>query len=279
MPRIRFIRISDLCVAHKPWSFVPLLTNVLHSLVFRYQDMAERLLAQSSLIETVTIRPGDLVDDERDASSTSLQVDISGRVSSPARVGREDVAALAVAATFFDSNDHVSPKRDLATVKRERNSASRTASPFHYCLACRWAGSKMAPFPAQGSAKEGLPTAELCMQEALRQIRRKEKRERRLNRRQSTAARLARNMPSTRIKPYGICTALPVYLFLGMFMHALVRTLLPVLPGRSWIILAWTRFTHVFVAAQGSLADMGNAHLGGVIRLLTRGASKTYISI
>lgn len=65
IPRIRFVRISDLCVTQKPWDFIPLVTNALHSMVFRYQDMTERLLEESKVLDTVILRPGDLVDDER----------------------------------------------------------------------------------------------------------------------------------------------------------------------------------------------------------------------
>jgi hypothetical protein len=65
VPKIRFIRISDLCVGHKPWGFVPLITNVFQSVIFRYQEMAEQLLDQSTMVETVVLRPGDLVDEER----------------------------------------------------------------------------------------------------------------------------------------------------------------------------------------------------------------------
>ena len=63
--RIRFIRISDLCLSKKPWSFIPLVTNVIRSMVFRYQDMAERLLEQSTAVDTIILRPGDLTDEER----------------------------------------------------------------------------------------------------------------------------------------------------------------------------------------------------------------------
>lgn len=65
IPRIRFVRVSDLCVTQKPWDFIPLVTNALHSMVFRYQDMTERLLEESKVVDTVILRPGDLIDDER----------------------------------------------------------------------------------------------------------------------------------------------------------------------------------------------------------------------
>lgn len=69
VPKIRFIRISDLCVGHKPWHFVPLVTNIIQSVVFRYQEMAEELLDRSVHVETIVLRPGDLVDEERVSSS------------------------------------------------------------------------------------------------------------------------------------------------------------------------------------------------------------------
>lgn len=65
IPRIRFVRISDLCVTQQPWGFIPLVTNALQSMVFRYQDMTERLLEESKVLDTVILRPGDLVDEER----------------------------------------------------------------------------------------------------------------------------------------------------------------------------------------------------------------------
>jgi hypothetical protein len=64
-PRVRFLRISDNSVAQPPWHFIPLVTNTMHSMVFRYQEMAENLLSRSELVDSVVIRPGDLVDDER----------------------------------------------------------------------------------------------------------------------------------------------------------------------------------------------------------------------
>ena len=63
--RIRFVRVSDLCLSKQPWDLIPLVTNAVQSVVFRYQDMAERLLEESSLVDTVVLRPGDLTDEER----------------------------------------------------------------------------------------------------------------------------------------------------------------------------------------------------------------------
>ena len=63
--RIRFVRISDLCLSKQPWELVPIVTNTLQSVVFRYQDMAERPLEESEYVDTVVLRPGDLTDEER----------------------------------------------------------------------------------------------------------------------------------------------------------------------------------------------------------------------
>jgi len=230
IPRIRFIRISDLCVAHQPWQFVPLLTNILHSMVFRYQDMAEKILEASSLIETVTLRPGDLVDDERDLNTTALQVDPGGSVPSPARVGREDVAALAVASALFNSN------------RRIKDDDSGDDAPFHYTLACRWVGDQMDPYPAQGKMSEGHPDATLALQAALKRIRRDEKRRRRRHAVQAktypeNALRIAKHVKTAprKVKPYFLCTAVPVYFILSMMLRSVFYYLSPYIPGANYM--------------------------------------------
>ena len=53
-----------------------------------------------------------LADDERDVSTTTLQVSVDGHVPEPARVGGEDVAALAVEAALFDSKALLPSSRD-----------------------------------------------------------------------------------------------------------------------------------------------------------------------
>ena len=64
VPKIRFVRISDLVVGHSPWRLVPVVVNAFHSMVYRYHEMAEKLLESSPLLETIILRPGDLVDNE-----------------------------------------------------------------------------------------------------------------------------------------------------------------------------------------------------------------------
>ena len=63
--RIKIIRISDLCVANPAWSFVSVLTNIVRSVVFQSQDLAEIILEKNELVDTVILRPGDLRDEHR----------------------------------------------------------------------------------------------------------------------------------------------------------------------------------------------------------------------
>ena len=255
VPRIRFIRISDLCVSQPPWQFIPLLTNTLHSMVFRYQDMAEKTLEASSLIETVTLRPGDLVEDERDANTVSLQVDTSGSLPAPARVGREDVAALAVAASLFDS------KRPKRKTRDDGSSDDDGDEPFHYTLACRWVGEQMDPYPAQGKMSDGLPDATLCMQAALRKLRQDEKRRRRrralkAKRYPETALRIGRHYSKTsprKIKPYGVCVAIPVYFVISMILRSMCYYLSPYLPGASYVKPLMNKTSDAVAVALGMI--------------------------
>lgn len=65
---VTIIKISDLMVASPPWGLVVVLANLFRSMVFRYQEMAEKALHQASStgkINTVILRPGDLLDEER----------------------------------------------------------------------------------------------------------------------------------------------------------------------------------------------------------------------
>lgn len=242
VPRIRLIRISDLCVAQPPWYFVPLLTNMLHSVVLRYHDMAEKALEASTLIETVTLRPGDLVDEERDCSTTSLQVDPSGCLPSPNRVGRDDVAALAVAAALFDSKQR--ERRRHASDDFEK-SVPVGDEPFHYTFACRWASDRLDPYPSQGQMADGFADANLCLQSALRTLQEREnsrgrrRRRRRLVHHQPKAlaaesyqhvARLVKPTPR-KIKPHGICVAIPVYAVLFWMFRWLLRDAGRWIPG------------------------------------------------
>ena len=70
--KIRIIRISDLCVSNPAWNLVTMITNIALSLVFRYQEKCEKLLEASSLVDSIVLRPGDLMDAERVSSKFNL---------------------------------------------------------------------------------------------------------------------------------------------------------------------------------------------------------------
>lgn len=63
--RIRIVRITDHCLANPAWDVVNVLTNAFRSLVFRYQEKCEKLLSKSNLVDSIVLRPGDLLDDLR----------------------------------------------------------------------------------------------------------------------------------------------------------------------------------------------------------------------
>lgn len=248
VPRIRFIRISDLCVGFRPWNFVPLVTNVIQSVVFRYQEMTEQLLDQSTVIETMILRPGDLTDEERDVHTTGLQVCSSGMVPLPARVSREDVASLAVAAAMHE-------------VKSETVSDK---GPFHYTLGVRWVGQEMNPYPPQGRKMDGLPDAELALKRSINAINKADERSKRrkelLSQKQPNRKRvqsadmiqklaLRLNQRKLRQNPHGICVAIPVYFFLGLAFKTFVFPLLQYIPGARTVILpGLSRLNSLFLA-------------------------------
>ncbi|KAL3944394.1 MAG: hypothetical protein SGBAC_001518 [Bacillariaceae sp.] len=251
VPRIRFIRISDLCVGHKPWNFVPLVTNMMQSVVFRYQEMTERMLDQSPFIETIILRPGDLVDEERDINTTALQVSASGIVPCPARVGREDVAALAVAAACF------SIERSETTLE----------GPLHCTLGVRWVGEDMVPYPSQGRKHDGLPDARLAFKRVIETISKSEERTRRrkelVAQKQSPPRQRANDIIERiqsqqskrlwRIQPHGICVAVPMYFFVVLAAKTMVYPMLQVLPGGRTVLLpALRRLNQLAISAISS---------------------------
>jgi hypothetical protein len=245
VPRIRLIRISDLCVVQSPWYLVPIVTNMLRSMVLRYQELAEKAMEASTVIDTVTLRPGDLVNDERDITTTTLQVASCGSVPCPARVGREDVAALAVAAALFDSTAEKYGKD--SAVRRNNSSVVAAQKPFHYTFACRWASEEMDPYPPQGQMADGHAIAHDALQAALRAVRKQSGRRYRRRRRSppTTSASGVSDTPQdsdivahtskTRarsLKPYGIFVAVPVYVMMWWIVRSVHCSILSSLfPG------------------------------------------------
>jgi hypothetical protein len=63
--RIKFIQISDVNVGRNPWRLGNVLTNVFRSVAFQYDDMAEKLLKNSKLVDTIVLRIGDVTAEDR----------------------------------------------------------------------------------------------------------------------------------------------------------------------------------------------------------------------
>lgn len=232
--RIRFVRISDLCVSQQPWHFVPLLTNIMHSMVFRYQEMTEQLLQSSPWIDTIILRPGDLTDDERNVNTTALQVDPSGRLPSPSRVGREDVASLALSSALFRIPN---PKANNNTTTDDRHQA------VHFTLAVRWVGENLHPYPTQGSFQDGLASAHACLRSVIQP-----------SNAISFTAKRRRN-----IKPYALCTAIPVYTILFLLLRSLTHGIVPLvftyLPGtKTFLLPLFSRICELGALLCGILA-------------------------
>ena len=274
VPRIRFIRISDLCVAQQPWHFVPLLTNIIHSMVFKYQEMTERLLESSSLIDTIVLRPGDLCDEERNVTATSLQVSPTGSVPLPSRVGREDVASLAVAAALWNTPKPTESHTDT----------TEHVPPFHYTLGVRWVGTGMDPYPVQGRKSEGFPDANLSLQSALKTLQKQEKRARHRQMRRATRNKngLSQLFPVRRrkgLKPHAICAALPVYMVLYWLFRTTCQVLCPKSP--EWMVPFVIRFKETFALTTAFVVGPFTVLLRNSLKKLSGSAASaahTYIS-
>lgn len=135
----RFVRLTGLGLAYSAFNPFAILFNTLLSGNNRYGILCEQALAKSN-VPYVVLRPGGLANNARNTTTTNLQVDASGKLPFPGRVGRSDVAALAVAAT----EPGVLPDNKSFT------------------LACRWVGENIKPKP-QGLKSDGLPTAVECL--------------------------------------------------------------------------------------------------------------------
>lgn len=215
--RIKIVRISDLAVTSKPWGVVPVLVNMARSLVFRYQDRSEQILQESTVLDTIILRPGDLVNEERNETTTSIQVDSSGVLPYPAIVSRTDVAAVAASAALTRP-DGTHPalgenrvfRVDLsgkAVKKRRRKIAHlddgvddadddggeaaggvggatnarrkrRKGAATSRTWAVRWAGEHL----EQGRKRDGRPDAQSCVDRCMEDEARRAKRRRRLTR-------------------------------------------------------------------------------------------------
>lgn len=135
----RFVRLTGLGLAYSPFNPFSILFNTLLSHNNRWGILCEQALADSG-VPYVVLRPGGLAEDARDTHTTNLQVDPSGILPFPGRVGRADVASLLIESVLLPSD-----------------------AP-NYTLACRWCGEGVKPKP-QGHKTEGYETAHGCMQQ------------------------------------------------------------------------------------------------------------------
>lgn len=158
----------------------------------------------------------------QDTDITHLQVCESGKLPYPAVVGREDVAALAVEAALF--------KTENMTATAANKEAKTPPPPFHMTLATRWCGELDPPHAGmQGEKDLGFLDAHACLRKVLTDDA-GTTRSRRKKRRTASASALqkfAQKITRRRLKPYGIFVAIPVYLIFGLFLSSL----LPYVPG------------------------------------------------
>lgn len=191
----RFVRLTGLGLSLSAFNPFTLLFNTLLSFNNRWGILCEQAIVESK-VPHVILRPGGLINDVRNTTTTHLQVHPSGTLPFPARCGRADVAALAVAALSLP------PEKS-------------------YTLACRWCGEEVGPQTTtstagasagaqqqpqqQGTKGDGFATAEECIQYLV-----------------GTNAPPA---PAPRMKPYGVAVAAVTYL-LAAVGYKVVRSLL-----------------------------------------------------
>ena len=182
---------------------------------------------------------------QQDTNTTALQVSTSGVVDSPALVGREDVADLVVASALFPS----------------KNETSKNSEPFHYTLGVRWVGNDIDPSPPQGRKADGLSDANACMRRALKALTKTELRDARRKKlvqktkQQNTMSssenalvtRLAKKS-RRRLKPYGPCVAVPVYLMVWLITRTLGRRILHHIPGGSSVVIPFVQQVTALIA-------------------------------
>lgn len=92
----RFVRLTGLALAFSAFNPFTVLFNALLSCNNRYGLLCEQSLFRSK-VPYVILRPGGLAEDERDKETTNIQVEPSGKLPFPGRIGRTDVAELAIA--------------------------------------------------------------------------------------------------------------------------------------------------------------------------------------
>lgn len=251
---------------------------------------------------------------KKNVNTTALQVHTSGKVPCPARVSRSDVAALAVASALFSSdhskkkkdawksNHHEDPPAPATTIATTVHGVEDPSEAFHYTLGVRWVGENLHPYPGQGQKQDGYRDADTCLRHALKILRRRQKNHHHHHHHQAplwSGAWLPEHdvLPATinrqvfqqqrrkhrrRLQPYGICTAVPVYLFLSMTLRTLARALLGqfnvVQHLPVWMIPAAIKVQEIATIWLTFLLGQWYMLRRVMPSWLTRQASKKYIS-
>ena len=162
----------------------------------------------------------------QDVNTTYVQVDATGKVPCPARVGRDDVAELAVSAVMFQAPN-------VSVIDDDGDATTKQSLPLKMSLGVRWVGEELDPYPSQGTKRDGLPDARKCMNKALNEyhVNQKRARRRKLKTKSNIPSSIARYASSRRrsLKPYGVFVAIPVYFFLWV----LLKNMIYYIPGFS----------------------------------------------
>lgn len=234
--KLRIVRISDHCLANRAWDVVNVFTNIFRSMVFLHQDKCEKLLSASKLVDTIILRPGDLMDDIRNETTTTMSVSIDGKLPGPVYVGRDDVASLATLAAISDLNPKMKTRKaqsvngtvESSGIRRSRRGSKRKMSnskPIHWNVAVGWTGKK----------KTGFDNAEKCMKYIIKSEARRKISERRKDaiRNADAISRifiqpyqcLIRRVRQRMAKPYGLFAFLPMFAVVyPTIISALLRT-------------------------------------------------------
>jgi len=253
--KIRIVRITDHCLANPAWDVVNVITNIVRSMVFRYQEKCEKLLSSSNLVDSFILRPGDLVDDIRNETTTTMSVGVDGKLPGPVMVGRDDVATLATLAAISDLDPPVKKAREALSVdgktitNQVQKHRQRTrqkmgdSNPRHYNVAVGWTGQ-------QGM---GYNNADQCLTYVVKEHgkRRKSKRRKQAILNASRVSRMLvqpyqRAMMKTKqrtIKPYRLFVILPMFLLVYPTILSILVSVgkqIPVVKSSALYIFAMT---------------------------------------
>jgi hypothetical protein len=202
----------------------------------------------------------------------------TGSVPFPARVSRDDVASLAVAAALFTT-----PRYDDEDGKDTKRLPTTTQDAFHYTLGCRWVGQELDPFPAQGVKADGSKDAATALRRTLKIIEKNELRNRKRIRERSrneanggkgdltsASSHLAHRGQRRKRNPHGLCVAIPVYIMLGLFARTLLYPVINGFPGGANLLVQLNEWVRLG-------ASMITGKLGTVLPSVVR--RKQYISL